>query len=232
MYPSKEDSAQNVVFKVTDTASSFDWIAISQEGSGCDYLVTIHTFTIDCLNPDGTKDIWFDDVVLYVVILPRTSYHVAWNDLLFGTIKNTFIHLQRQFLSTTFCSSNWHQTDFKWHCYTAFIPHPTQHCLHNQCVATRSKVPMLPRNLQECSVWRGERGLRCNLPLESRERSRERSHRAASLASAVLLSNRTRTSTDREGGADQYNTSLKKTPILMSHFCHRLDLCALNCTME
>lgn len=57
MYPSKEDSAQNVVFKVTDTASSFDWIAISQEGSGCDYLVTIHTFTIDCLNPDGTKDI-------------------------------------------------------------------------------------------------------------------------------------------------------------------------------
>eukprot|EP00729_Bicosta_minor_P001381 gene1381-19823_t len=54
MYPSKEDSAQNVVFKVTDTASSFDWIAISQEGSGCDYLVTIHTFTIDCLNPDGS----------------------------------------------------------------------------------------------------------------------------------------------------------------------------------
>lgn len=72
MYPSKEDSAQNVVFKVTDTASSFDWIAISQEGSGCDYLVTIHTFTIDCLDPDGTKDIWFDDVVLYVVILPRS----------------------------------------------------------------------------------------------------------------------------------------------------------------
>jgi hypothetical protein len=38
----------NVVFKVTDMATSFDWIAISQEGQGCNYLVQIHEFTIDC----------------------------------------------------------------------------------------------------------------------------------------------------------------------------------------
>jgi hypothetical protein len=48
MYPSKFDSASNVVFSVTDRATSYDWIAISQESAGCDYLVQVHTFTIDC----------------------------------------------------------------------------------------------------------------------------------------------------------------------------------------
>ena len=53
MYPSKQNKKDNVVFKVNrlledDPATSYDWIAISQEATGCDYQVEIHTFTIDC----------------------------------------------------------------------------------------------------------------------------------------------------------------------------------------
>ena len=54
-YPSKIDTASNVVFKVTDSATSYDWIAISQEATGCDYMVQIHSFTIACEEPSGNK---------------------------------------------------------------------------------------------------------------------------------------------------------------------------------
>ena len=56
MYPSKDNSKDNVKFVVNalgrdDPATSYDWIAISQEATGCDYQVLVHTFTIDC--PDN-----------------------------------------------------------------------------------------------------------------------------------------------------------------------------------
>jgi len=52
MYPSKFDTA-TMVMKVTDRATQYDWMAVSEQGSGCDYLVTIHTFTIDCAGAEA-----------------------------------------------------------------------------------------------------------------------------------------------------------------------------------
>jgi hypothetical protein len=54
-WPSKEDTKKNVVFKVHGPESSFDWQIISQEGSGCDYLVSIHDYRIDCATPAASK---------------------------------------------------------------------------------------------------------------------------------------------------------------------------------
>ena len=52
MYPSKYDSKDNVVFKVHGPESSFDWMLVSQEGTGCDYEVKIHSFKIDCASSE------------------------------------------------------------------------------------------------------------------------------------------------------------------------------------
>jgi hypothetical protein len=48
MYPSKFDKDANVVFTVTDKEHSYDWMAVSQEGDGCDYLVKVTQYKIDC----------------------------------------------------------------------------------------------------------------------------------------------------------------------------------------
>jgi hypothetical protein len=48
MYDSKYNDAHNLVFKVTDRATSYDWMASSSESAGCDYLVQVRAFTIDC----------------------------------------------------------------------------------------------------------------------------------------------------------------------------------------
>ena len=154
MYPSKEDSAQNVVFKVTDTASSFDWIAISQEGSGCDYLVTIHTFTIDCLNPDGTKDIWFDDVVLYVVILPRS---LKWFALRHYKNIKIYIYTYAKAVSLDHfllkqLTSNWLQMALLYRFYSS--PHATlltqPMCGHQEQSTNATKEPARV----QCLAWR------------------------------------------------------------------------------
>jgi hypothetical protein len=48
MYDSKYNDAHNLVFKVTDRATSYDWMASSSEATGCDYLVQVRAFTIEC----------------------------------------------------------------------------------------------------------------------------------------------------------------------------------------